>query len=87
MFHGNITDDEFENKVKKEREEESQKEVETKLVNDENIKIEKLDKIKQNFSKINMESLQPIMAKYSISNFNEASAIPMEAFDEILALI
>lgn len=47
----------------------------------------KLDKIKSNLSKLNMEQLQSVMAKYNIASFNDVSVISMECLDEILALI
>lgn len=47
----------------------------------------KLDKIKANLSKLNMEQLQPIMAQYKVTSFNDVAAIPMECLDKILALI
>lgn len=82
------------NKLKKEQEVESKKAVEEYIKNNgvagedtEEVKQEKLDKIKSNLSKLDMAKLQEIMKKHSVTNFNDAASVPTKALDEILALI
>lgn len=56
-------------------------------VDDTKVKEEKLSKIKSNIAKLDMIKLQGIMAKHSITDFNDSSKIPMAVLDEILELI
>ena len=51
------------------------------------VKEEKLEKIKGSLASLDMGKLQEIMKKYSITGFNDAQSVPMEALDEILELI
>lgn len=82
------------NKLKKEQEAESKKNVEEYIKNSGTAgeytieeKEEKLAVIKANISKIEMPKLQVIMKEHGITGFNDASAVPSKALDEILALI
>lgn len=82
-FHNELTEKDIENKISKERQELEAK----KPVDETKVKEDKLDKIRTNLAKLDMAKLQPIMKNYSITNFNNAKDIPMEALDEILSLI
>ena len=53
----------------------------------EEVKQEKLDKIKANLTKIDMAKLQEIMKKHSVTNFNNSAEVPTACLNEILALI
>lgn len=82
------------NKLRKEQEEESRRNVEEYIKNNGvageytiEEKEEKLNIIKSNISKLDMPKLQEIMKEYKISNFNDASIVPSKALDEILKLI
>lgn len=82
------------NKLKKEQEAESKKNVEEYIKNNGTAgeytveeKEEKLNIIKANLSKLDMAKLQTIMKVYGIVNFNDASVVPSKALDEILVLI
>ena len=84
MFGGEMTDKAIDEKVKKEREEQSNTQPK---VNNIELKQNKLEEIKQNLSNINMEQLQDIMTKYKLSSFEDVSVIPMECLDDILKLL
>lgn len=84
MFGGEMTDKAIDEKVKKEREEQSNAQPK---VNNIELKQNKLEEIKQNLSNINMEQLQDIMTKYKLSSFEDVSVIPMECLDDILKLL
>ncbi|HDK7194909.1 TPA: AAA family ATPase [Clostridium botulinum] len=58
-----------------------------KPINETKVKEEKIEKIKENLASLDMASLQKIMVKYKINNFEDAETIPMECLDEILELI
>lgn len=60
---------------------------EKKPINEAKIKKEKIEKIKENLASLDMASLQKVMVKYEINNFEDAETIPMECLDEILELI
>lgn len=50
-------------------------------------KEEKLNKIKENMAKIEIQKLQEIIAKHKVTNLGDASAIPTQCLNEILELI
>lgn len=50
-------------------------------------KEEKLNKIKENMAKIDIEKLQEIIAKHKVTNLGDASAIPTQCLNEILELL
>lgn len=88
-----VSDEELMTMAKQEKEENKKKAMEfvAKQKADhedtEDVKQEKLDKIKSNLSKIDMSQLKTIMDKYKVTNFNETSSIPSACLNEILALI
>ena len=89
-----ISDAEFE-KRKAEEKVENQKKADafiekrkdTNEVEDIAVKYEKLETIKTNMDKLDMDFLQGIMAKYSITSFGNAEIIPMACLDELLDTI
>ena len=50
-------------------------------------KEEKLNKIKENMAKIDIEKLQEIIAKHKVTNLGDASVIPTQCLNEILELL
>ncbi|MHB9924652.1 hypothetical protein [Clostridium botulinum] len=64
-----------------------EKKQEKKAINKIKIKEEKIEKIKENLASLDMTSLQKIMIRYEINNFEDAKTIPMECLDEVLELI
>lgn len=51
------------------------------------LKEEKLSKIKENMSKLDLTKLQGIIASHGVTSLGDASGIPIECLDEILALL
>ena len=88
-FHGEKSDKEIVAKVEQQVEEQSHRKIGKKddVVDETPIKEDKLNKIKTNLAKLDMAKLQEIMAKYSITDFNNVDVISMEALDKILELI
>lgn len=91
-FHGTQSDADITKKQERDRDNRAKeiaekKQEETQKINEGKLKEEKLDKIKSNLAKLDITKLQTIMANYSITSFEDASTIPMEALDEILNLL
>ncbi|MBS5307679.1 AAA family ATPase [Clostridium sp.] len=84
--------DQFKVEQEKERQELSKKaeqftsDLQNKEDTDEQ-KEEKLNKIKENMAKIDIEKLQEIIAKHKVTNLGDASIIPTQCLNEILELI
>lgn len=85
LYHGELSEEELIHKAEKQREEFVAKE--GKKVNDIEVKEQKLEQIKSNIAKLDMTQLQPIMSKYGVTSFEDASKIDMECLDEIIELI
>lgn len=91
----NISDADFKKEQEKEVKElhnrskrmTEKKQEENQKIDEGKLKEEKLDKIKSNLTKLDITKLQPIMVNHSITSFEDASTIPMEALDEILNLL
>lgn len=84
-----ITDEEFKEKQKKETIE-LDKQVEQIRENKElsdDKKLEIVENIKNNLSKLDMSELQKIMSTYGFKDFNDVTSIPTKALKEIVALI
>lgn len=81
-----LSDEEVEEKAKEQREEVSRK-VPSKPVDNIDKKEEMLANIQSNMAKLDMSKLQEVMTKYSITSFGDVSVIPIEALEEIIALI
>ena len=90
---GVVSKEEFKKEQVKEVEElneKAQEYVENEENSEENqlkVKEDKLSKIKENMSKLDIAKLQSIITKHKVSSLGDASQIPMECLDEILKLI
>lgn len=86
-----ISKEEFKNEQKKEIDELQNRKVEVKTeepkIDENQLKDEKLQKIKSNLSSLDMSQLKEIMKKHSVISFNDIDAISMECLDEIIAII
>ncbi|MGL4571717.1 MAG: AAA family ATPase [Clostridium sp.] len=85
-----ITDKEFKQEQQKEVDELSTRVPEEKGKSQEELfaeKQEKFDKVKNNIQAIGMEKAMEVMQKYSLPNFEDIDAIPVEALDELLSNI
>ena len=89
-FNGGIalTDKEVEKKVKADEEELVEKsKLKDKEIDTTKQKQERLDKIKSEMASLDMTKLSEIIKKHGVTSLADASAIPTECLDEILALL
>lgn len=84
-----ISDQELEKRQLEDRQELNKKAEESLRKDNDSLgaKEEKLTKIKENMSKLDLTKLQGIIASHGVTSLGDASSIPTECLDEILALL